>query len=186
MTGSGTRTGSGPAGMAFPGERAVTETRRINAPAETLFALLADPAAHPQIDGTGLVRAALSPGRLTGVGDTFTIAMHNDEMGPYEMTNQVVAFEPDRLIAWEPRLTKASRPEDRAEIGGHPRHVWGYRLEPTGDGATEVTEFFDCSRSPEWLQAAVRGGQGWVEAIRASLANLDRAAAVTSAAEPPR
>src|SRR5689334_17022443 len=33
-------------------------TRRIEAPAEFLFAILADPATHPGLDGSGMVRAA--------------------------------------------------------------------------------------------------------------------------------
>jgi len=93
------------------------------------------------------------------------------------MANHVVEFEPDRRIAWEPVLASASRPEDVEEIGNSTHQVWGYRLAPSGPGATEVTEFFDCSRSPEWLREAVRGGERWREAMVASLDNLARLSA---------
>ena len=48
---------------------------------------------------------------------------------PYTMTNEVVEFEPDRLIAWR-------------HIG---RHRWRYELEPISDTETLVTETFDGS-----------------------------------------
>jgi hypothetical protein len=38
---------------------------------------------------------------------------------------------------------------------------------------TRVTEFFDCSRSPDWLQNAVKGGERWRPDIGASLENLE-------------
>lgn len=47
---------------------------------------------------------------------------------PYRISNEVVEFEENRLIAW-------------AHFGGH---RWRYELEPV-DGATLVTESFDWS-----------------------------------------
>lgn len=38
-------------------------------------------------------------------------------MGDYEMTNLIVEFEPHRLIQWQPIMTRASRPEDSANLG---------------------------------------------------------------------
>ena len=43
-----------------------------------------------------------SGGVISGVGDVFTMKMHNDEMGDYEMANHVVEYEPNRRIGWEP------------------------------------------------------------------------------------
>jgi hypothetical protein len=47
---------------------------------------------------------------------------------PYRTGNEVVEYEPDRLIAWR-------------HVG---RHRWRYELEPV-DGGTRVTETFDWS-----------------------------------------
>ena len=51
---------------------------------------------------------------------------------PFFISNKVVEFETDRLIAWR-------------HFG---RHRWRYELDPVGDGATRVTETFDYSMAP--------------------------------------
>jgi uncharacterized protein YndB with AHSA1/START domain len=158
-------------------ENAVSVTRRISAPASGIFSVLADPASHPRIDGSGMLRYAIDPRPVRAIGDEFVMAMHNDEMGDYEMANVVVEFEPERAIVWEPRLSGATRPEDVAEIGNSAHQRWGFRLVEDGDGSTLVTETFDCSGSPEWLKKAVRGGQRWVESMTLTLERLDSAVA---------
>ncbi len=160
---------------------AVSVTRRIPATAKRIFAVLVDPARHPEIDGSGMVRAALT-GPVHGVGGSFVMAMHNDEMGDYEMTNHVVAYEEDRKIAWEPVMSAAAREEDVGEVGIPAHHRWGYTLVPEGADLTVVTETFDCTESPEWLQHAVRGGRRWVDAMAATLEKL---AAVAAPANEP-
>jgi hypothetical protein len=50
---------------------------------------------------------------------------------------------------------------------------WGYEFSSDGPGATLVTETFDCSRSPQDLREAVRDGEGWRDAMTASLARLE-------------
>lgn len=151
---------------------AVAVSRAIDAPAESLFAILADTRNHPAIDGSGMVREARPGTRLTGVGDTFRMAMHNSEMGCYEMQNHVVEFDEGARIAWEPVLAAASRPEDQGDVGASAHHRWGFTLTPQGPGRTVVTETFDCSSSPEWLQRAVKGGQRWVGAMEGTLEKL--------------
>ena len=47
----------------------------IAAPAEAVFAVLADPVTHPAIDGTGWVSKALDTTPLTGSGQMFRMAM---------------------------------------------------------------------------------------------------------------
>ena len=98
----------------------------VDAPASTIFDLLADPRRHHEIDGSGTVRASRldAPDRLSA-GARFGMQM---KFGvPYRITNTVVDFEEDRLIAWR-------------HLG---RHVWRYRLEPIDDSRTRVTEEFD-------------------------------------------
>jgi hypothetical protein len=141
-------------------------------PAEKLFGVLANPASHPLIDGSGMLRESRD-GVIRGVGDVFTMRMHNDEMGDYEMANFVVEYEPNRRIGWEPVLKAASRPEDQADIGDHAEHRWSFALSPVGSAATLVTETYDCSRSPEWLRRAVKGGNRWIDSMTVTLEKLD-------------
>jgi uncharacterized protein YndB with AHSA1/START domain len=154
-----------------PTENSVAVTRRVDAPASTIFALLCDPANHVAIDGSGMLRSTPTA-RMRKVGDQFAVEMWNDEMGPYEMTNTIVEFEPDRLIRWQPTMTRASRPEDRDDIGNSASQRWGFELISVDDTVTDVTETFDCIDSPEWLKTAVKGGQRWVEAMTMTLDKL--------------
>ena len=102
-------------------------SRVVDEPAERVFELLADPAAHALIDGSGTVRGSKAPAdtRLA-LGSRFGMSMK--VRIPYLITNEVVEFEEGRLIAWR-------------HFGGH---RWRWRLEPV-DGGTEVTETFDWS-----------------------------------------
>lgn len=144
---------------------------RVEAPAERLFALLADTANHPLIDGSGMVREAAPAVRLSGTGDAFVMNMHHDEFGYYQMRNEVVEYQAGRRLTWEPvRVPPAgSEPDDDLDRG---LYRWGYELSPDGPGATMVTETFDCSRSPEGLREAVQEGEGWRDAMTASLVKL--------------
>jgi uncharacterized protein YndB with AHSA1/START domain len=151
----------------------VSVSRRINAPAGRIFSYLADPANHPAIDGSGMLRSAGQHGMLSGAGDTFEMQMHNDEMGDYEMSNHVVEFEPNRRIFWEPALKSATRAEDQAAIGDPAGHRWGFELTPDGADATTVTEIFDCSQAPEWLREVLDNGKRWLESMTITLEKLD-------------
>lgn len=159
----------------------VSVSRRIEASAERLFALIADSANHPLIDGSGMVREPAPPVRLSRAGDSFLMNMHHDEFGYYQMRNEVVNYEAGRRLTWEPARVAAS-PEEQEAIGDPARYRWGYELSPDGPGATLVTETFDCSRSPEDLRKAVRDGEGWRDAMTASLARLELLA--KAAAQP--
>jgi uncharacterized protein YndB with AHSA1/START domain len=150
----------------------VSVSRRIEAPAERLFALLADSANHPLIDGSGMVREPAPSVRVSRTGDAFVMDMHHREFGDYQMRNEVVEYEPGRRLVWEPARVAAS-PDEQEDIGAPARYRWGWELAPDGPGATLVTETFDCSRSPEDLREAVREGEGWRDAMTASLARLD-------------
>jgi uncharacterized protein YndB with AHSA1/START domain len=152
-------------------ENAVSVTRRIDAPATTIFALLCDPANHVAFDGSGMLRSA-STRRVSKVGDSFAIEMVNGELGNYEMTNAIVEFEPDQLIRWQPTLTRASHPEHRKDLGESSKQRWGFELTPISDDVTDVTETFDCAESPDWLKMAVKGGERWIEAMTRTLDNL--------------
>ena len=103
-------------------------TTTIPAPAEAVFAVLADPASHPAIDGTGWVVKSLDDVTLTGTGQTFRMAMYheNHPAGSYEMNNRVTEFAPPRTIAWEPGQ---DRGDGEVGYGGW---IWRYDLADRG------------------------------------------------------
>ncbi len=113
----------------------VSTERVIPAPAEVIFDLVADPARHPDIDGSGTVKKVKSEGGRLGLGDTFGMSMH---MGiGYSMANTVIEFEENRKIAWQTRLPGFLG----GFIGGR---IWRYEFEPV-TGGTRVTESWDIS-----------------------------------------
>jgi len=154
----------------------VAVSRRIDASARDIFEVLADPASHPRLDGSGMLRECASDSVITGIGDVFVMRMHNAEMGDYEITNHVVDYELNRRIGWEPVLSGASRADDAQDIGTRNGHRWAYELTASEPGVTVVTEIFDCSGSPAWLRGAVANGNRWVEAMTKSLERLDELA----------
>lgn len=111
-------------------DKTVSARTTIDAPPDTVFAIIADPRQHARIDGSGSVGAVIDgPERLAGKGDTFDVHMRMFGL-PYKISNRVVEFEEGRRLAWR-------------HFGGH---RWRYQLEPTDDGGTTVTETFDYSR----------------------------------------
>src|ERR1700761_4511101 len=150
----------------------VSVSRTIEVPAQQLFDLLVQPANHPLIDGSGMLRQS-SGNIITGIGDVFTMTMHNDEMGDYAMANHIVEYERGRRSGWEPVLKAASRPEDQADVGDRSEHRWTYELISLGPASTVVTETYDCSREPEWLSKAVKGGTRWIDSMTVTLEKLD-------------
>lgn len=120
----------------------------INAPADTVFGVLADPTTHQAIDGTGWVRESLDGKQLTETGQVFRMAMYHDNYGGmhYEMANRVEVFEPPRAIAW---LPGQGADDANLEFGGW---IWRYDLEPVGDDRTKVTLTYDWSAVPPALR----------------------------------
>ncbi len=123
----------------------VTVERLIPAPAPAIFGLLANPARHREIDGSGSLRGADSGSQQLTLGSSFGMAMKRGF--PYRMVNTVVEFDDDKVIAWQPR--PASRVLGLA-LGGR---IWKYELEPR-DGGTLVKETWDIRR--EKLRMLVR------------------------------
>ena len=155
-------------------EPSISISRDIPAPAGRIFSVLARPAAHPDVDGSGMVRTAVDDEVISKVGDVFAMNMFNDRIGDYVMENRVVEFEPERRIVWEPVMRSVDKAEFQSGVGDPAYHQWGWQLEPSDAGHTRVTQFFDCSRSPDWLKEATKGGEQWRPAIEASLENLER------------
>ncbi len=97
----------------------------VDAPADRVFDVLATPALHAALDGSGTVQGVVSgPDRLF-LGAHFGMGMRLKV--PYRTDNTVVEFEEGRRIAWCHFF----------------RHRWRYQLHPLDDDRTLVTETFD-------------------------------------------
>lgn len=120
------------------GPQAVSRRITVHAPATEIFALVANPHRHPELDGSGTVRdrPVKGPERLSK-GATFGVGMKQFGV-PYSITSTVTAFDDDRLIEWQ-----------------HPLgHRWRWELAETSPGVTEVTETFayDTAKAPKILE----------------------------------
>jgi uncharacterized protein YndB with AHSA1/START domain len=108
------------------GPKQISRSVEVNAPAAELFAIVADPRRHRELDGSGLVRDNIrGPERLSlGARFSFKMAMYGL---PYRITSTVTAFEPDQLIEW-----------------AHPfGHRWRWQFAAVTPTTTRVTETFD-------------------------------------------
>jgi hypothetical protein len=121
--------------------------RAVAASAEEIFAVLTDPRGHVAIDSSGMLMAA-SGDLVAGAGDTFVVhmdreALNDYPLGLYDVTVEIVTFEPDREIAWTVH--------GQLDLG----HVYGYRLEPVA-GGTLVTSYYDWSGvGQDWKDAGI-------------------------------
>ena len=113
----------------------------VPAAPEEIFALLADPARHVEIDGSGTVQRLVTDRGSMQLGSEFTMVMKVLGL-PYRMTSKVVEYEENRRIAWC-HLVK---------------NRWRYELEPT-EGGTRVTESADyrCIRFRPLTMRLIRG-----------------------------
>ena len=129
----------------------------INAPADKIFAVLTNPRRHKEIDGSATIQENISgPDKLV-LGSKFGMKMH---LGVnYRISNKVIEFEENKLIAWR-------------HIG---RWIWRYELVNIGPQSTQVTETFDASRAPliskAWL--GLRKAYPWTQkAVAKTLVQL--------------
>ncbi|MBV9121477.1 MAG: SRPBCC family protein [Chloroflexi bacterium] len=119
----------------------VSATVVIDAAADVIFAVLADPAKHPAIDGTGWVVASHNSALIGAAGQVFRMSMYHPGHpdGNYEMANRVQVFDPPRAISWEPGYDAA---DGTLRFGGW---IWRYDLHPIGNARTSVTLTYDWS-----------------------------------------
>jgi hypothetical protein len=104
----------------------VCRSVEVGATTSELFAIVADPRRHPELDGSGTVVDNLTaPAELTA-GSRFSTKMRMFGL-PYRITSTVTAFTPDTLIEW------------RHPVGHH----WRWEFEQVGPSRTRVTETFD-------------------------------------------
>jgi hypothetical protein len=129
----------------------------IAAKASTIFAILSDPKRHKEIDGSSTITSNISGPAKLELGSKFGMKMR---LGiKYKITNTVVEYQENELIAW--------------------RHLgkwnWRYELKALGPNLTLVTETFDASNCPRiaksWLK--MRDAYPWVQkAVAKSLVRL--------------
>jgi hypothetical protein len=151
--------------------------RTIDAEPSAIFAVLCDPQGHVAIDSSGMLMDAEGE-PVAAVGDSFVVhmdreALNDYPLGRYDVTVNIIRFDPDREIAWT--ILGQIRPQ----IG----HVYGYVLEPSASG-TLVTSYYDWSSiDPSWKQAGIFPviSEG---ALRATLGILARAIARGYPARP--
>lgn len=134
----------GPEGAAVASET-ISASIRIKAPPDAVFAVLADPANHAAIDGTGWVRDPLDRELLAASGQIFRMAMYhaNHPNGDYEMANRVEVFDPPHSISWMPGYDPG---DGNLQFGGW---VWRYELAPLDKSETEVRLSYDWSAVPD-------------------------------------
>ena len=107
------------------GPKQISRSVEVNAPASELFAIVADPRRHRELDGSGLVRDNVRGPERLGPGARFSTNMR---LGlPYRITSAVTAFKPDQLIEWS-----------------HPfGHRWRWEFAAVTPTTTRITETFD-------------------------------------------
>jgi uncharacterized protein YndB with AHSA1/START domain len=151
-----------------------TVERVIPAPAEKIFALLADAARHRDFDGSGTVRDAHegTPNKLS-LGAKFGMSMRI--VLPYSMVSTVVEYDENRRIAWQ---TRPAMPIVDKLAGGR---IWRYELEPV-DGGTLVRESWDITHEV-WKQL-VRPARARTRTAMA--ATLERIEQLLTEAQPAR
>lgn len=135
-----------PLGPSFAG---TSVERVIASPPGPIFDLLADPARHRDIDGSGTLRDAVEGSTRLSLGAQFGMDMRL--VAPYRMSNTVIEFEQDRRIAWQAAPTADL---GKKIAGGR---IWRYELEEV-PGGTRVRESWDISqeRIPLLVLAARR------------------------------
>jgi hypothetical protein len=149
-------------------DEGLSATAIINASAEVTFVVLADPAKHAAIDGTGWVRGPLDSKPLTAAGQVFRMAMYhpNHPDGTYQTANRVQIFDPPNAIAWEPGQ---DTDDGGLSFGGW---VWRYDLTPVGPSETRVILSYDWSAVPDVIRQRIGFPPFPAEHLDNSLAHL--------------
>lgn len=108
------------------GPRQVSRSVEVAAPAADLYALVADPRRHHELDGSGTVRDNLKTPPNLVVGSKFSTSMKMFGV-PYRITSTVTALKPNEVVEW------------RHPVG----HRWRWEFESLSPTLTRVTETFD-------------------------------------------
>ncbi|MEO8850984.1 MAG: SRPBCC family protein [Allobranchiibius sp.] len=118
-------------------DKKIVVQRQIDEPAQVIFDVLTDPRRHVALDGSGFVRGADNPQRITKVGDKFSMDMEGDHMGgDYQTDNFVSAYDENKMIGWK-----------TAPAGTEPPGwEWLWELRSEGSDSTMVSLTYDWSK----------------------------------------
>lgn len=150
------------------GPNTVSRAVDVSAPAAELFAIVADPRRHHDVDGSGTVGHNIDAPPKLFAGARFSTKMKMFGV-PYRITSVVTTFKPNELIEW------------RHPVG----HSWRWEfaaLTPTTTTVTETFDYSDAGPIKEALKYYQRMGfvKSNTRGIEASLARLrDRYAGPT-------
>jgi uncharacterized membrane protein len=108
------------------GPHQVSRSVEVSAPAAELYAMVADPRRHSELDGSGTVGDNIKVPAKLAVGSKFSTKMKMYGV-PYWITSRVTALKPNELVEWR-----------------HPAgHHWRWQFESLAPTLTRVTETFD-------------------------------------------
>ncbi len=149
----------------------ISVERVIDAPAEQIFALIADAGKHSSFDGSGTVDRSAERSQPLTLGSKFGMSMRGRPETlflPYRTTNTVIEFEADRRIAWKTTMGPLGL------IGGR---IWRYELEPgrraarwcVRHGTSQQTGNGRCSKMGSMPRQAEDGMRATLERIAALL-----------------
>jgi len=148
------------------GPRQVSRTVEIDAPAADLYAMVADPRRHHELDGSGTVGDNITVPDALLLGSKFSTKMKMYGL-PYRITSTVTELKPNEVFEWRHPL-------------GH-RWRWEFEaLSPTTTRVTETFDYRDAGAVKHRLKYYERMGfaKGNAKGIEATLAKLhDRYAA---------
>lgn len=149
----------------------VTVERTIKAEPGAIFALLADPSKHREIDGSGSVRDPKAGSEKLAMGSKFGMSM---KVGAsYSMMNEVIEFDEPKRIAWQTRPPSSM---GGRLFGGR---IWRYELEPT-EGGTLVRETWDVSQEKQPVRSLLRLGPSRERTRKAMDATLEKIEALVT------
>ena len=148
-------------------EDSISATAIIDAHAEVIFAVLADPATHAAIDGTGWVCEPVDTDPLTAAGQIFRMSMFHPKHpdGDYEVANRIQVLDWPNVISWE---TGHDPGDGELVFDGW---VWRYDLTPAGD-STEVILSYDWSACGDSVREEISFPPFPPEHLSNSLAHL--------------
>jgi polyketide cyclase/dehydrase/lipid transport protein len=108
------------------GPHRVSRSVQVGAPAADLYAMVADPRRHHELDGSGTVRENVRCPLKIAEGSKFSTKMRMFGL-PYRIVSTVTAAKPHERFEW------------RHPVG----HRWRWEFEALSPTTTRVTETFD-------------------------------------------
>ena len=82
------------------GPRKVSRSADVRAPAQELFAVIADPHRHGELDGSGTVKDTMKGPRRLSQDARFSVNMKQYGV-PYRITSRVTQYVTDRVAEWQ-------------------------------------------------------------------------------------